>query len=164
MSRPGTWAKGQSGNPNGRPPKGRALTEILERQGARTLEDIDGKRRGGKYIVARALWEIATTGKTTLPGDPPMMLLPDPQDWIKVVQWLYQHIDGSAVQRLSHEGTGEGGAIIVEQRYTDAERVRGLGALFDAVRTGVLAGGYGGDDALDADERSAMAGVSESGG
>lgn len=30
-----------------------------------------------------------------------------------IVKWLYQHIDGPALQRLSHEGTGEGGAIII---------------------------------------------------
>ena len=77
---------------------------------------------------------------------------------------ILDRVLGRPQQAIKHEGTGEGGAIIVEQRYTVEERIRGLGALFDAVRTGVLAGDYGGDDALDADERPAMAGVSESGG
>ena len=105
---------GQSGNPNGRPKKNRALTEILTRQGGRTVEDVDGKRRGGKRIMARALWDIAATGRTVLPGDPPLPLEVSPQDWIGIVKWIYQHIDGPAVTRLSHEGTGEGGALLVQ--------------------------------------------------
>ena len=68
------------------------------------------------------------------------------------------------VQTIKHSGEGEDGAIIVEQRYTDAERVRGLSALFDAVRTGLLAGDDGGDDAVDASERATVVGVSEPGG
>jgi len=143
---------GKSGNPNGRPPKNRALTDILERRGSRTLEDIDGKRRGGKHIVARAVWDVATTGRTVLPGNPP------------VIQWIYKHIDGPAVTRLEHSGTGEGGAIVVEDRYTDAQRVRGLGALFDALRSELITSDPGGQDALDASERAAMGGVSESSG
>ena len=85
---------------------------------------------------------------------------------LMISKWWLQVMDDEFAERrtLRHEGTGEGGAIVIEERYTDEERIRGLGALFDAVRTGVLAGDYGGDDALDADERSAMAGVSESGG
>ena len=63
--------------------------------------------------MARALWEIAATGRTVLPGDPPLPLEVSPQDWLGVVKWLYQHIDGPAVTRLSHEGTGEGGAIVI---------------------------------------------------
>ena len=114
--------------------------------------------------MARALWDIAATGRTVLPGDPPLPLEVSPQDWISIVKWIYQHIDGPAVTRLSHEGTGEGGAIVVEQRYSDEERVRGLGSLFDAVRTGLLAGDDGGEDAVDASERSAVVGVSEPSG
>ena len=62
----GGFKPGVSGNPNGRPPKSRALTDILERRGSTTLLDIDGKKRSGKLVVSRALWELATTGRTTL--------------------------------------------------------------------------------------------------
>ena len=65
----GGWAKGQSGNPNGRPKKDRVLTAILKRAGSRTREDVDGKRRSGKRIIARALWELASTGCTVLPRE-----------------------------------------------------------------------------------------------
>ena len=60
-----------------------------------------------------------------------MALEASPQDWIGVVKWLYQHIDGPAVQRLSHEGTGEGGAIVVANvELTDAERRAALAGMF----------------------------------
>jgi len=70
----------------------------------------------------------------------------------------------SPVRRIEHSGTGEGGAIVVEDRYTDAQRVRGLGALFDAIRSGLVESDSGGDGALDASERAAVGGVPESSG
>lgn len=85
------WQKGQSGNPSGRKPKGRALTEILERAGAATVE-IDGKKISGKRAVAQMLWEVATTGKATFPSG--VVLQVAPQDWLAIVKFLYQHIDG----------------------------------------------------------------------
>jgi len=136
----------------------------LEKAGSHTIEDVDGKRRNGKRIIARALWELATTGRTMLPGEPSIKMVASPQEWVDVVQWIYKHIDGPAVQRLSHEGTGEGGAIVVEERYTDAQRVRGLGALFDAIRSGLITADNGGQDAVDAAERPTVGGVPESSG
>ena len=74
----------------------------------------------------------------------------------------------SPVQRLKHEGTGEDGAIIVEERYTDDQRNRGLaafaGCLADALRARESASDSGPGVAVDAAERAAVAGVSESGG
>lgn len=92
---------GQSGNPRGRPPKSRALTEILKRAGGRGVTDADGKRRSSRRVMARCLWELAATGRTTLAGEPPLALQVDgPGDWFRIVQWLYEHIDGKPVAAM----------------------------------------------------------------
>jgi len=84
----------------------------LETAGSRAREDVDGKRRSGKRIIARALWEIASTGRTSLPReDGGVEIKVEGAAWFDVVKWLYQHIDGPPNLRV--EGAGEDGAFIV---------------------------------------------------
>ena len=106
----GGWQPGQSGNPRGRAPKARALTAILERAGAKTvtIKAPDGSERklsGGRFI-ALALWELATTGKVTLPSGASWVV--EPQDWLETVKWLYAHIDGPAKQAMEVTGANGG--------------------------------------------------------
>ena len=110
------WQQGQSGNPNGRPPKHRALTEILEKQGSRTVEDIDGKNRNGKRIVARLLWEGVTTGIVSFPGGRVLKL--GSVDWKDIVKFLYSQIDGPPKSELDVTSGGE--SIILT--WPDANR------------------------------------------
>lgn len=93
------WKKGQSGNLQGRPKKKRALAEILTRAGSKTIEDCDGKRRSGKRIVARLLWQAATTGVVQFPGAEKATVIPL-SDWLGIVKFLYAHIDGPPKQTL----------------------------------------------------------------
>jgi len=101
------WKKGVSGNPAGRPPKTRALTTILEAAGSKTL-DVDGKRISGKRLLGRMLWDIATTGRTAMPDGSTLLLAPE--DWVGLVKWIYQHIDGPPKAEM--EITGADGAPI----------------------------------------------------
>ena len=105
MGRPGTWPKGTSGNPNGRPPKHRALTEILRKRGSRTIEDVDGKRRSGNRVVARLMWDGASTGRIQFPDGRTLTLKLN--DWLDLVKFLHVHIDGPAKAELGLDHSGE---------------------------------------------------------
>jgi len=85
---------GQSGNPNGRPPKQRALTEALARELARTSLDIDGKRHANKAILARVMREILLTGKAQLPNGKSLEV--SPKDWLDTVFKTLGQVDGPA--------------------------------------------------------------------
>lgn len=119
-----TWKKGQSGNPSGRPPKARALTDTLERAGRAAITDIDGKRRAGNRVVSRALWELANYGKATLPpkeeGGDPVVLEVGAKGWFEVVKWLYSQIDGPPKKEVGLS-QGDGAPLVVEVVYVDNE-------------------------------------------
>jgi hypothetical protein len=91
------FKKGASGNPNGRPPRNRALTQILEAAGNTKIE-YGGKQSERKKVLAALLWEIATSGKADLPGGGKLDVAP--QDWFGVVKFLYSHIDGAPKAEL----------------------------------------------------------------
>ena len=100
-----TFKKGQSGNPNGRPPKNRALTDLLEKAGNVVIDTADGKRSARKRIAAGIAWELITEGKTKLPNGETLKL--SPQDWIGLYKWIYQHIDGPPKAGLDITSDGE---------------------------------------------------------
>jgi hypothetical protein len=106
----GPWKPGQSGNPAGRPPKGRALTEILENAGNQTV-DVDGKKISGKRLVARLLWDIATLGRVTLPDG--REWIAQPESWLEIVRFIYAQVDGGP--KATTELTGlDGGPVLLQ--------------------------------------------------
>jgi hypothetical protein len=109
------WKKGETGNPNGRPTKGRALTEILEKTGAKKVAVLrpDGttKQVSQRDILAALVWEAVTTGKVTLP-DGGVKEITDFADWMACAQFVYKHIDGPAPAKLEHSGP-DGGTLVI---------------------------------------------------
>ena len=104
----GGWKQGRSGNPNGRPPKARALTALLETALSRSVEIPERGKIARKRLLAEMVSEVATTGQVTLPTGEIKKIV-DFADWWAVVQFIYKHIDGPPPAKL--EGAGENGAI-----------------------------------------------------
>lgn len=84
--------RGRTNNPNGRPPSGRALTEILKRTLGHRVE-LDGKKISGKRVLARMVVNLLLTGDATFPGGKKLEI--SGRDWVELTKWLYGHIDGS---------------------------------------------------------------------
>ena len=103
---------GQSGNPNGRPKKDRALTDILTRAGSATI-DVDGKRKAGRQVMARMVWQGILTGEVEFPDGKKMRLAP--QDWKDFVKWLYGHIDGPPKTLLDVTTSGNPITFVIER-------------------------------------------------
>jgi hypothetical protein len=100
---------GQSGNPNGRPKKERALTDLLEKAGSATVV-YDGQSISGKRLVARMVWQGILTGEVKFPDGKKMRL--SPTDWKSFVNWIYTHIDGPPKSEL--DITSDGEKIVVQ--------------------------------------------------
>lgn len=109
------WQKGQSGNPNGRPGKDRALTEILERAGARMLERPDG-RVARKRFMAEQIWGAITSGSVRFEDGREVLL--SGRSWVDFVSWLYGHIDGPPSQQIDH-GSDPDRPIRIQVQYED---------------------------------------------
>ena len=82
---------GQSGNPAGRPPKSRALSDTLEKALAKTVQTEDGNI-SGKRLLAMLVAQAVTTGKVQFPGEESASVL-GVKDWIAFVQWAYQYLE-----------------------------------------------------------------------
>ena len=101
-----TWKPGQSGNPNGRPPKSRALTDLLEAAGSKTVEDLSGKKQAGKRVLARLVWEMVLTGQAEMPNGK-MLTVDDVKEWKELVKFIYSHIDGPPRAELDITSGGQ---------------------------------------------------------
>lgn len=108
MSKPTSWKPGQSGNPNGRPPKSRALTAILETALNKTIPGSPQaeSKVSRKRLLAEHIAEFVTTGRVTLP-DNRVLEAESVTDWLTAVKWLYQHVDGPPRTELDVTSGGE---------------------------------------------------------
>jgi len=82
---------GQSGNPAGRPPKSRALSDTLEKALAKTVQTEDGNI-SGKRLLAILVVQAVTTGKVHFPGEESASVL-GVKDWMEFVKWAYQYLE-----------------------------------------------------------------------
>lgn len=85
-------AKGRTNNPNGRPPTGRALTEILMREMSKSVDT--GKTRVlAKRLTAQAIRDLLVRGEAVLVGGKKIEL--GSAMYVELIKWFYGHVDGS---------------------------------------------------------------------
>lgn len=90
ITKPGQWKRGQSGNPKGRTPNSRTLTEILRAKGDEPVT-VGGEVTSRQDILAKAVWQFVTTGEVMLSGK--LLAAESVSEWASVVKWLYTHIE-----------------------------------------------------------------------
>jgi hypothetical protein len=106
---------GKTNNPNGRPPKSKALTNMLEVALGKTRL-YNGKSVSGKKILAELVSSAVVTGKVQFPDDNEISII-SVKDWIEFVKWVYERVDGKPVQPV---GGDEGFAPIIVKLVDDA--------------------------------------------
>ena len=98
--------KGTTNNPNGRPKKERALTDLLVKELAHKVIMPDGTEVSGKKLIAQNVVSAVTTGKVKFPKDTEESVI-SVKDWIDFMKWLYVHVDGQAKSELDVTSGGE---------------------------------------------------------
>jgi hypothetical protein len=100
-----SFKKGTSGNPKGRPPKSRALTEALSVRGERAVAG-----KPAREVLADVLWKLALEGKAALPNG--VCIEANAKEWFEAVKWIYAQIDG-APPKAKGDDDGEPQAVKV---------------------------------------------------
>jgi hypothetical protein len=100
-----SFPPGKSGNPKGRPPKSRVLTNILEKAGGKKVLR-DGKNLPARRMVADLVWNALTSGEIKF-ADDQVIRIADAQEYIALAKFVYGQIDGPPAAALDVTSQGE---------------------------------------------------------
>jgi hypothetical protein len=89
----GGWKPGQSGNPNGRPPKERTYADLINK--ALSHKASNGVQR--KKILAELISQAATEGQVKFPGDADYSKL-SMSEWRQFTKDLLSHLEPPPMQ------------------------------------------------------------------
>ena len=113
------WKTGQSGNPRGRPAKGRALTELIDKLGKARRELADGtKAAANKQVFAEKLWQGLTTGVIVFEG---RVLELSGAEWQALAKLVLTQVDGPAPAQVDVTSDGEAVAFSVIEIVKSSE-------------------------------------------
>ncbi len=98
-----SFKPGISGNPKGRPPKKRALTNLLERGGNVKIQTEQGEISAKKMVVAR-IWEGLATGVLTFGQN---VIALDSDDYIAMLRFVFTQVDGPPKGEVDVTSAGE---------------------------------------------------------
>jgi hypothetical protein len=82
------WIPGMLGNPRGRPPKKRAMAEIIRT----TSGEQNASGETYQMALARALWSGISSGRIAFDSGKTFDL--EFKDWIELLKWVLEHVDG----------------------------------------------------------------------
>ena len=82
------WEKGKSGNPNGRPKKGKTLTEALQKAGKKRVRThpVTGATINNFDYIAWKLFDLAADGN------------------VAAIKYIGDRVDGTPIQTIKDEG------------------------------------------------------------
>lgn len=107
------WKQGQSGNPNGRPPKDRAIASQIEKALNKVELGADGKKHKRVTLLAEIFVNALVTGKVVLPNGYTLTL--PPREWMEMSKFVVTHVDGPLKTAVE---TGES-PLLVRIEYAD---------------------------------------------
>jgi hypothetical protein len=86
----GRWKPGQSGNPKGKAPGSRAISEILRLKGEEMVV-VGGQALSAQEALAEAIWRFVLKGDVRLGSK--HLQAESVGDWVQAVKWLYTYVD-----------------------------------------------------------------------
>ncbi len=86
----GRWKAGQSGNPKGKAPGSRAISEMLRLKGEETVV-VGGQALSAQEALAEAIWRFVLKGDVMLGKQ--HLKAESVGDWVQAVKWLYTYVD-----------------------------------------------------------------------
>lgn len=127
---------GQSGNPKGRPPKERALADLLAMAGGKRVMAPNGDRVQRQRIAVENIWDLLAFGRAQLLGlERPFAV--NGRDYVELVKFVFNHIDGPAPTKFEHSSDPDR-PLSIRVEYDDGDLGTRVGADLAATATTLL--------------------------